>query len=641
MKKSIVIILFCLVQVCCLAPCLAQIRELDSLAVVLKNAKEDKNRIAPLKRIIFIWTDTDPDSAKRYISLLRSLGQKLGNAEAMIYADVKLAEIYNMHGDYAAAMKLNTANLQLASTSGTDYQQADVYKTIAMSFSMQQKNDSALGNYLHALKIYEKNNDSINMAKVMTNMAVVHDNMGDYKTAITYAERSKGIFKGKNRNAYLITLTNLALYQAYDKQYAIAETNYKEALQMASEDSNYNSLAHIYSGLTDVAYWQKNYSGMLPYATLFKKVATVIQNDYILLRANLNMGKALFFNKQFNDAESFFKEALRQSGQLEDNELLKELYGMYSYLLLKNGDLVAFDNYRRAIDSLTALQNKNAITHAAKELETQYETGKKDDQIRIQASTIREKQLLNYMLGGTLAALAIIGLISWRNYRQRQKTLEKEKQLTATRAVLQGQDEERSRLAKDLHDGLGGMLSGIKFSFTSMKENMILEPGNQQAFARSMDMLDGIIRELRRIAHNMMPESLIKFGLNTALKDMCNYVEQSATLKVSYQSIGLENASIDKNTAIHIYRIVQELLNNIMKHAKATEAVVQVSFSKGLFSITVEDNGSGFDTSILNKHDGMGWSSIQNRVRSLDGAMDVQSSVHKGTSVLIEFNIHA
>ena len=592
--------------------------------------------------MVFIWTDINADSALYYINKMKTISGKLDFPEGIIYADVKLAEIHNMSGNYAEAMQVNRQNLSYANIRGTPYQKADVFKTMAMGFSMQGKNDSALNYYLNALKIYEGNKDSLGMAKVMVNMAVVYNHMGEKKKAIQYCERSKRIFKERDKNAHLVTLTNLALYQAYDKQYNASEANYKEALQIANEDSNYNSLAHIYSGLVDVAYWKKNYASMLPYADRFKQVAATMQNDYVTLRANLSMGRALFFNNRLDEAEAYFKDALKQSDQLEDNELLKDVYGMYSYLLLRKGNINAFDNYRQKIDSLSSLENNNLVTRATKELETQYETKKKDDQIKIQSATIKEKQLWNYLLGGTIAALCIIGFISLRAYRQKQKAIEKEKQLTATKAVLQGQDEERSRLAKDLHDGLGGMLSGIKFSFSNMKENMIMTPDNHQAFARNMDMLDGIIHELRRVAHNMMPESLIKFGLDTALRDMCNYVQQAGALKASYQSLGLENISIDKNIAINIYRIVQELLNNIMKHAKATEALVQVAYNNGHFSITVEDNGSGFDTSIINKSKeqaGMGWASIQNRVDSLKGKMDVQSSVQKGTSVLIEFNI--
>src|SRR4029079_1184344 len=153
--------------------------------------------------------------------------------------------------------------------------------------------------------------------------------------------------------------------------------------------------------------------------------------------------------------------------------------------------------------------------------------------------------------------------------KQRILELETEKKLAATEAVLKGEEQERTRLAKDLHDGLGGMLSGIKYSLNTMKGNMIMTPENAQAFERSMDMLDSSIREMRRVAHNMMPEALVKFGLDTALKDFCNDIKQSGALAISYQSYGLENSAIDQTTAITIYRIVQELVNNTIKHAAA------------------------------------------------------------------------
>ena len=181
-----------------------------------------------------------------------------------------------------------------------------------------------------------------------------------------------------------------------------------------------------------------------------------------------------------------------------------------------------------------------------------------------------------------------------------------------------------------------------------MKGNLIMTPENQQAFERSMDMLDSSIKEMRRVAHNMMPEALVKFGLNTALKDLCNDVNQSGALRVSYQSIGLENEIIEQTTAITIYRIVQELINNTMKHAAAKTAIVQVTKSGDQLAVTVEDDGTGFDTAILKQSKarpddqvgrGIGWSNIQNRVEFLKGTLDIQSTKEKGTSVHIEMNV--
>jgi signal transduction histidine kinase len=219
--------------------------------------------------------------------------------------------------------------------------------------------------------------------------------------------------------------------------------------------------------------------------------------------------------------------------------------------------------------------------------------------------------------------------------------LETEKQLTATEAVLKGEEQERTRLAKDLHDGLGGMLSGIKFSLGNMKGNLILTPENAQAFERSMNMLDSSIKEMRRVAHNMMPEVLVKYGLDTALKEFCNEIDRSRVLDVNYQSVGMDKAAIEQTVAVTIYRIVQELVNNAIKHAAAKNVLVQAHLSEQekLLIITVEDDGKGFDKTTLKHAEGIGWQNIQNRVEFLKGKADIQSSSGKGTSVMIEIGI--
>jgi len=265
---------------------------------------------------------------------------------------------------------------------------------------------------------------------------------------------------------------------------------------------------------------------------------------------------------------------------------------------------------------------------------------------KVQQLSIRQKNILNYLLIGGAIILLILSLLSYRNYKQKQKLqqqriseLETQHQLTATEAVLKGEEQERTRLAKDLHDGLGGILSGIKYSFNTMKGNLIMTPENNQAFERSMDMLDSSIKEMRRVAHNMMPEALVKFGLDTALKDFCNDINQSGALQVNYQSIGLENTMLEQSASIAIYRIIQELINNTMKHAAAKHAIVQLTKIEDRLSITVEDDGTGFNTSILNQSKGIGWSNIVNRVEFLKGTLDVQSETDKGTSVQIEMTI--
>jgi signal transduction histidine kinase len=287
------------------------------------------------------------------------------------------------------------------------------------------------------------------------------------------------------------------------------------------------------------------------------------------------------------------------------------------------------------------------VINATTELQTKYETEKKSRQILLQETRLQKERNLNYIFLGSVSILLVLGLLSFRTYRQNQKIqqeriskLEHERQLTATEAVLKGEEQERTRLAKDLHDGLGGMLSGIKYSFNIMKGNLIMTHQNHQAFERSMDMLDSSIKEMRRVAHNMMPEALVKFGQDTALKDYCNDINQSGALQVNYQSIGFADVNLDQTTAITIYRIVQELITNTMKHAGAKTAIVQITKTDNHLGVTVEDDGKGFDTMVLKQSRGIGWTNIQHRVDFLKGKLDINSQASGGgTSVHIEFDV--
>jgi signal transduction histidine kinase len=216
--------------------------------------------------------------------------------------------------------------------------------------------------------------------------------------------------------------------------------------------------------------------------------------------------------------------------------------------------------------------------------------------------------------------------------------LEKDRQLIAVDSMLKGQEDERSRLAKDLHDGLGGLLSGVKFSLSNMKDNLVITPENMAVFERSLDMLDTSIKELRRVAHNMMPEMLTKFGLDEALKEYCSTVNATKLLRVKYQSFGMETRP-DASVEIIVFRIVQELLNNVMKHASATEVIVQLIRENNRLSVVVEDNGKGFDAALTETNKGAGWVNIRSRVDYLKGKLDIHSESGKGTLVTIEFNV--
>ena len=311
--------------------------------------------------------------------------------------------------------------------------------------------------------------------------------------------------------------------------------------------------------------------------------------------------------------------------------------------------------YRLKFDSLNNLIFNESIAKNIQDIEVKYKTEQKESQIKqlnqesdIQNLSLKQTRMSLIVLAVIFTALVIISFLTWRTYRQKKvimarehtldqkriTELENERQLTASKAVIEGQEQERGRLAKDLHDGLGGLLSGVKISLSNMKSNMVMTSDNVLVFERSLDMLDNSIHELRRVSHNMMPEALVKFGLIAALRDFCESINSMKALLVTFQSIG-EERRLDSSQEIILYRIIQELLNNTLKHSGAKNSLVQISFEPDSLSLTVEDDGKGFEIVALENITGSGWPNIKSRVEYLKGKLDVSTRPGEGTSVHI------
>jgi signal transduction histidine kinase len=171
-----------------------------------------------------------------------------------------------------------------------------------------------------------------------------------------------------------------------------------------------------------------------------------------------------------------------------------------------------------------------------------------------------------------------------------------------------------------------------------MRGNFILVPDTIEQFNSALGLLDTSIRELRRVAHNMMPEALVKFGLRDALSDFCNSIDNSKKVILKFQSFGTEKR-IDSNIEINVYRIAQELINNAIKHSAATEMLVQLVQEENRVHLTVQDNGKGFNTEILKTSKGSGFSNIQSRLESLNGVLNVYSKTDEGTEISVEFTL--
>ncbi len=218
------------------------------------------------------------------------------------------------------------------------------------------------------------------------------------------------------------------------------------------------------------------------------------------------------------------------------------------------------------------------------------------------------------------------------------KTIEKEQQISSLQSMINGQETERTRIAKDLHDGLGGIFSTVKMHFSTLRQNTPVITENP-LYKKTLDLINNASDELRKVAHNMMPEVLMKVGLAEALQDFCNNISSGKLLKITLQTFGMEKR-LGSATEIMLYRIIQELINNIIKHADATEALIQINREGNRLSLVIEDNGKGFDTKEAEEKRSMGIATVKSRVDYLNGRLTIDSRKDIGTTVMIDLLIN-
>jgi two-component system, NarL family, sensor kinase len=620
---------------------------IDSLIQVINNHKTtDTTRTLLLSKLADYFLKPNPDTALLLIKESKKISDELhfirGQIEYYVHIGSSRAKSITTNDKFNA----DSIALTLVNQSKYFNYLPTIYNNLGNYFGVLDKHDSAIKYLLLAINSENPANEK-KLVSMFINLSREYLVIKDFNKALNYGERAIATCKKYELNGKIVTaLGNTANVYLQMGQYDKAATLYKEEILIADTNKDPYSQIASRSNYSILLSRQHNYVAMLTIMQEAHQLAKEFKNPEAYSHALIGMADALFYNKKYQEAKSFANEAIVFSKENSTPQNLADLYKTLSNISFAEGQFNDGIDFSQKADSLQNETTNNTVISFTKELETKYETEKKETQLKLQQSTIKQKNTLNILFGSIAAAILGLSLFGFKNYKHKQtlqqqkiSELETQQKLTATEAVLKGEEQERTRLAKDLHDGLGGMLSGIKYSFNTMKGNMIMTPDNAQAFERSMDMLDSSIKEMRRVAHNMMPEALVKFGLDTALKDFCNEIQQSGALQISYQSIGLENTVIDQTVGITIYRIVQELINNTMKHAVAKNAIVQVTKTDGQLSVTVEDDGKGFDTAIINKPSGMGWSNIANRVEFLKGKLDVNSQSGKGTSVLIEINI--
>ncbi|WP_160138405.1 ATP-binding protein [Chryseobacterium sp. c4a] len=625
---------------------------LDSLQSIIRSNETHSAKANAAFLLSNYYRNIDSLSSKKYLE----------NGKLLIKGDAFLSAKYDF---YAAQYNLDRNKAKAA----TSYQKAikalskikneesDLLQASAWySYGVTQKDKEG---YPFLVKIIleksiplaKKYEGSRNLGFLYTQFAVILTYNAEFKKAEEYNTKALNILEKKYPNSTelffnYLNFSNNFCYQAKSTE-AKKFLDKAEMLISPYPDSSVNAFYY--------------YSKTLYYITQQRNSEAVSVIDKGILyakRFNQNLlAQMFYFNKydilrklkKYNEAKGTLEAILSEKSLAIDLNNRKTIYKQLSSLSEEMGNpkeaLAWEQKYSHLNDSLNTENVKLEIN----KIETKFNTAEKERKIATLNTEKKQKELEvnkknSYLWGLSLVLLLVISLLIFlyiifrKNKKiseQKIKEIKQKEELSLTKAILDGEERERERIARDLHDGLGGMLAGVKINFSTWSANH-LDSEKDKEFYKILGQLDNSVSELRHVARNLMPESLLNFGLETALNDLCEFYNRK-DLEIDFQAINIEK-NLPLTIQLNIYRIVQELLANAIKHAEASNILLQCSQSEKDFFITIEDNGKGFENDIHQKTKSMGLSNLKNRVDYLKGNMEI-SSDNQGTTINIELNI--
>ncbi|MFS4470833.1 ATP-binding protein [Chryseobacterium sp. T20] len=626
---------------------------IDSLQSVTNGNYPNTSKATASLLLSNYYRNSDSVLSKKYLAN----GKRLAQNNPFISA-----KYYYYEGQYNLDRNKKKAAVSyqqaIRSLSKFKNEESDFFQALAWySYGVSQKDKEG---YIPLVKIMleksiplvKKYENSRNLGFLYTQLAVILTYNAQFKKAEEYNKKALEILEKNYPNSaeLFFTYLNSANNFCYEANGDEAEKFLNKAEKLIKGYPESSSNAFYY------------YSKTLLYITRQKneEALPVIEKGIFYTRKyNQNLlAQMFYFNKydilkklkRYKEAKTTLENVLTEKSLAIDLNNRKTFYKQLSLLNEELGDtkeaLVWEQKYSKLNDSLNTENVKIEIN----KLESKFNTAEKERKIATLNAEKNQKDLEvnkknSYLWGMGLVLLLALSLLIFlfiifrKNKKineQKLNDIKQKEELSLTKAILDGEERERERIARDLHDGLGGMLAGVKINFSTWSSSH-LNPEKDQEFYKILGQLDSSVSELRHVARNLMPESLLNFGLETALLDLCEFYNRK-NLEIDFQAIDIDK-KLPLNIQLNIYRIVQELLANAVKHAEASSILLQCSQSGENFLITIEDNGKGFDKNIENTTKSLGLRNLKNRVNYLKGKMEINSD-DQGTAINIELNIH-
>lgn len=540
--------------------------------------------------------------------------------------------------------------------SGENRKAAEAYRILAERDLAEIENlDRAIKNYIEAQKQYEKAGDSSMMYQTILDLGRLYSGSEYYLEAIKRFDRVR-----QYAERTMDTLLQARMLQQIGEVY-IARNEIKVAARFLDEASELNLL--IQDTILAVIN-QLTITALIGHKQLFSDLPDSLRLELtkydsvryksFLPSIHLHVGMYNMYAGKFKLAQYYFNQGLRMVGNdiFVKRELFRKLAESYERMNDFEAAFQVMKTYNNFNDSLndatkSTTMEQMMVKYLDVERETELREMARDRNITELES--RMQKVVSYALLVGAVIMLIVSYIIIRSYQERlnanqiitkqneeinkRKIIELESNLKieTMSSMLQGQEVERERIARDLHDSLGGLLSTVKLHFDAIQAKSP-DITNHKEYNKAYSLLDEACTEVRTISNNMQPGALLKMGIVPAINDLVNRIKSEGIPNIEFIYYGVLN-DLPIVITLHIYRIVQELLFNCLKHAHAKEILIQLIRNEEDLEIMVEDDGKGYDPQEVRK--GMGTENVSARVHFLKGEISVHSVIGTGTTTSI------
>lgn len=615
----------------------------DSLFAELAKAKNNTPLQAELRcRIAYSFLGEDGDSAIIYARGAQQLAASNNLYKELSKAYICLVYAYDNHGLTDDAIRAADSASIYAVKSNTYTTQFHAELMLGSLNRRKANFQEAIKHALNALVIAETNKDELLTSNACNNLGIIYTTLKDIDRAEKFHLRSLAIRKKLNNDELISqSLNNLGIINRERENFDKALSYYQEALAIAISRKDTQDIAFLYNDI-GAAYSKK---GDAVNGEIYLKESIAIRErikEYNELAYTYNyLGENYERRKDLKNAEFYIKKALQIARDIANNkqtyEALESLSDFYARNRIYDSAYSYAIRYRLFRDSIGKDDNNRVMA----ELITKYETEKKEQTIKTQQLEIDNQRYILIGIIGIGILLLLLGVNAYRRAKLKQEakmqaSLIRQQEL-ATKGVIEAEERERKRIAAELHDGIGQLMSAAKMNLSTIRSELSFQtPENELNYDKALGLVDESCREIRNISHNIMPNALLKSGLSSAIREFLDKIDSRA-LKVNLHTEGInERLSSDVETVL--YRIIQECVTNVIKHAKASRLDIAIIKDGDGMSITIEDNGVGFNTQNISKFDGIGLKNIQNRIQYLKGTVEWDSGTGRGTIVSIHLH---